>query len=102
MLLPTNNNIGEENLGKKMFMPNPMKTSVEDLLHFEFLGLMMAVCIRTGSVLVLDMPKIFWKRLVGQKIDLNDFEEVDKQFVRRMKEVLTCEREKFGQTPRFW
>lgn len=83
-------------------MPNPSKTSPNDLLHYEFLGLMMAVCIRTGSVLVLDMPKIFWKRLVGQKIDLNDFEEVDKQFVKRMKEILALEEKDFNVMPRFW
>ena len=41
----------------------------------------MGCCIRTGTHLALDLPKIFWKLIVGEQVGDVDLEEVDHQFV---------------------
>jgi hypothetical protein len=41
----------------------------------------MGCCIRTGTHLALDLPKIFWKLIVGEQVADVDLEEVDHQFV---------------------
>jgi hypothetical protein len=51
----------------------------------------MGVCVRTGSNLMLDLPKVVWKRIVGQKFELDDIYEVDLRFVAKMKTVLEAQ-----------
>lgn len=45
-------------------MINPAANTLYDLELFEFLGLLMGCCIRTGVHISVDMPKLFWKSLV--------------------------------------
>lgn len=54
-------------------MLNSEKTSSTFLSHYYFLGVLMGICIRTGAKMILDLPKVFWKQLVGQKINIDDF-----------------------------
>ena len=53
-------------------MLNSEKTSSVHLNQYQFLGVLMGVCIRTGAKMILDLPSIVWKQLVGQKINLDD------------------------------
>ena len=49
----------------------------------------MGVCIRTGANLILDLPQLFWKQLVGQKITLDDLYEIEIKLVNNLKEMLS-------------
>lgn len=40
----------------------------------------MGVCIRTGVNLALDLPPLFWKQIVGEKISPKDLEEIEQSF----------------------
>jgi hypothetical protein len=98
LLVPSANNHAKEKFGGGFFVINPMKdgdqakgSSANDLAHYEFLGLIMGVCVRTGSNLMLDLPKVIWKRIVGQKFELDDIYEVDLRFIEKMKTVLAAE-----------
>jgi other hect domain ubiquitin protein ligase E3 len=98
LLVPSANNHAKEKFGGGFFVVNPLKdgdqakgSSAGDLAHYEFLGLIMGVCVRTGSNLMLDLPKVVWKRIVGQKFELDDIYEVDLRFVAKMKTVLEAQ-----------
>lgn len=47
----------------------------------------MGCCIRTGTHLALDLPKIFWKLIVGEDVGEPDLEEVDHQFVDNLRMI---------------
>ena len=88
--MPTPNNRAAESEGKDKFVINPSRTSSQDLFLYEFLGILMGVCIRTGVHLTLDLPAVFWKPLVGQRMGFEDLMEIDVGFCRLLEFVSTC------------
>jgi hypothetical protein len=61
LLYPCPNNRAGTNIGKDKFVLSPSKTSSNDLSLYEFLGILMGACIRTGAHLDLDLPQFVWK-----------------------------------------
>ena len=61
MLIPSANYKGNELIGKDRFVLSSSRTGQADLGHYEFLGILMGICIRTGANLILDLPQIVWK-----------------------------------------
>lgn len=57
----------------------------------------MGCCIRTGTHLALDLPKIFWKLLVGETVDENDIEETDHQLVETLRMIKDIPNEEMFQ-----
>jgi len=55
----------------------------------------MGVCIRTGATLILDLPTLFWKELVGQKVNLDDFYEIDVRQVNKWRDLLKMDKQTF-------
>lgn len=77
LLCPSPNNDAKLGRGRDKFVVNPSANSSYHLQLFEFLGILMGCSVRTGAHLTLDLPTIFWKQLVSQKIEFDDLEEVD-------------------------
>ena len=102
LLLPCSNQLYNEQEGKDKFMLNSEKTSAADLNLYYFLGVMMGICIRTGAKMILDLPKIVWKQLVGQKINIDDISEVECRFVTMMSQVLMSSKEEYTLNPLHW
>jgi hypothetical protein len=48
----------------------------------------MGVCIRTGAHLNLDLPTFVWKQLVGQKLNIEDINEIDSGFITFIESML--------------
>lgn len=63
--------------GKENFTINPLLTSQRDLSYFNFLGVLMGVCIRTNPVISVNLPTIFWKELTGQRFNHDDLATFD-------------------------
>ncbi|CDW79829.1 hect domain and rcc1-like domain-containing protein [Stylonychia lemnae] len=80
LLNPSANNRAGSNIGKGKFVLSPSKSTSQDLSLFEFLGILMGVCIRTGAHMNLDIPQFVWKQLVGQKLNHEDLIEIDLGF----------------------
>ncbi len=80
---------------REKYVINPSAKSSYQLQLFEFLGILMGECIRTGTHLTLDLPKILWKQLVNQSLTLEDLEEIDKPVFDMIKFVDNCEKEVF-------
>ena len=57
----------------------------------------MGCCIRTGTHLALDLPKIFWKLLVGETVDENDIEATDHQLVETVRMIKDIPNEEMFQ-----
>lgn len=62
---------------------------------FEFLGILMGVCIRTGAHLTLDLPQFVWKQLTGQKLGPEDLIEIDLGFWEKLNQMIRNTDEEF-------
>ena len=61
LLVPSYNMMEREQVGADRFVLNSKRASLKDLGQYYFLGVMMGACIRTGTIMMLDLPKSFWK-----------------------------------------
>lgn len=57
----------------------------------------MGCSFRTSTHLTLDFPRIFWKRVVGLEVFLEDFEFVDKGLFDLLKSLKGCTIEEFNK-----
>lgn len=62
--------------------------SSHELSLFNFLGVLMGVCIRTNTNLAINLPSFVWKQLVGQRLTIDDIEEFDDGIIAELKELL--------------
>lgn len=62
----------------------------------------MGVCIRTGVMLVFDLPQITWKQLVGKNPDINDIFNIEMRFCRKMKGIIDATAENFSELSYYW
>lgn len=84
--------------GKDKWTLNSSSTGSSDLSKYEFLGLLMGCCIRTGAHLTLDLPSFVWKQLAHQVIIPEDLSEVDTGFWNLLKFMLTSEEKIYTDT----
>lgn len=78
LLIPSPNKQSDTGDFKDKLVINPSCTSAYHLQLYEYLGLLMGCAFRTGTFLTLELPTIFWKKLVKQKILEEDIAEIDK------------------------
>lgn len=97
LLCPTVNNFSKLGEGKDKFTIKPSSRSSFQLQMYEFLGLLMGCSIRTGTLLQLDLPRIFWKQLVGQDIYIEDLEEIDAPFCSLLNYISSSSKDDFEQ-----
>jgi hypothetical protein len=65
LLHPTTNNKNSRGEFKDKYTITPSNNSNSALCHYEFLGIIMGICIRTGVHLTLDLCSIIWKKIVN-------------------------------------
>ncbi|KAG7393228.1 E3 ubiquitin-protein ligase mib1 [Phytophthora pseudosyringae] len=85
LFIPTQNNIMKAGEFRERYMPKPSTTSKELLQMFEFAGILMGCCLRTGVRLNLRLAPLVWKMLVKQKLVLVDLESVDHSLCESLK-----------------
>lgn len=57
------------------------KNSSTELGHYEFLGVLFGICIRTGVHIPLDLCQIIWKKLSDTPVTLEDIREMDEVII---------------------
>lgn len=90
LLVPSRNKLRGSLVGKDKFVLSPQRVSQHDLSLYNFLGVLMGVCVRTSTTLSLNLPAIVWKQLVGQRLSLEDIEEFDDGIIAELKDMLNC------------
>jgi hypothetical protein len=58
------------------------------LQYFEFLGTLMGIGIRTGVNLVLDLPQLVWKLLIGSNPTPEDIFQIEYRFYKKISTLL--------------
>ncbi|KAL4158132.1 hypothetical protein PRNP1_003911 [Phytophthora ramorum] len=85
LFIPTQNNVMKAGEFRERYMPKPSSTSKELLQMFEFVGILMGCCLRTGVRLNLRLAPLVWKMLVKQNLVLADLESVDHSLCESLK-----------------
>jgi hypothetical protein len=65
LLMPTSNNLAGKGEFKDKYTFSPSYSTNTALNHYEFLGVLMGICIRTGVHLTLDLCSLIWKKIVN-------------------------------------
>ena len=84
LLCPTQNNVNKKGEYKDKYTINPKS---EEFSQFEFLGILMGLCIRTGVYLPVNLCSLVWKKIIGEKVNKNDVFMFD-EGLSKMGEIL--------------
>ena len=87
LIIETQNNINKKGEFKDLFTINPSYNGINALEQYEFLGVLMGICIRTGVHLTLDLCSLVWKQIVNEKINLEDIFEYDEGLCNIIKTI---------------
>eukprot|EP01125_Pyxidicula_operculata_P017974 TRINITY_DN635_c0_g1_i7.p1 TRINITY_DN635_c0_g1~~TRINITY_DN635_c0_g1_i7.p1 ORF type:complete len:2560 (+),score=862.47 TRINITY_DN635_c0_g1_i7:2323-10002(+) len=93
LLLPCPNAQTKTGKNRDKFIIAPSMKSRMNLKMYRFLGQLMGMSIRTGVLLILDLPSFVWKPILGIPPNMNDLESVDISFVHSMQFFRACARE---------
>ncbi|KAF1334195.1 Hect-domain containing peotein, partial [Globisporangium splendens] len=93
LFIPTQNNVMKIGEYRERYIPKPSSTSKDMLKMYEFVGLLMGCCLRTGVRLNIRLAPIVWKMLVKQSLAFTDLESVDFSLCESLKylEALVAE-----------
>lgn len=84
------NSIGEN---REKFMPNPQAITSKHLKWYTFMGELLGIGLLSKNVLPLDLPSMFWKAVVKEKVNIKDLEAIDQAIYQSMKSLRDIEEE---------
>ena len=87
LLIETQNNINNKGEYKDCYTIIPGYKGINALEQYEFLGVLMGICIRTGVHLTLDLCSLVWKLIANEKIDLEDIFQYDEGIYNIIKTI---------------
>lgn len=67
-----------------VYVPNP---DCHDLYMFTWIGKIMGAALRGANILILCLPALVWKQLVGETVTWSDFRSVDETLVRSLRSL---------------
>lgn len=104
LLLPVPNARNHVGDNRDTFLPNPDATRPVEVQMLEFMGKLLGIAIRSKEYLDLNLPPLFWKKLVGEPVGAADLESVDVVVMQALREVQAAPREHpmFTGAPRFF
>uniref|UniRef100_A0A8C9W0S1 HECT-type E3 ubiquitin transferase n=1 Tax=Scleropages formosus TaxID=113540 RepID=A0A8C9W0S1_SCLFO len=88
LLIHTPNRSADVGSNTDRFLLNPAAVSEEHMVQFRFLGILMAVAIRTKKPLDLHLAPWVWKQLCSIPLSAQDLEEVDLLTYRSLQGIL--------------
>ena len=91
LFIPSRNMQREAGKGKDNLIINPQKTSGNDIDQYHFLGMLMGVCIHTGTNVSIPLPSIVWKYLAGQRLQTEDIQEFDDGIITELEQMIKSE-----------
>ncbi|XP_051786021.1 probable E3 ubiquitin-protein ligase HERC1 isoform X2 [Erpetoichthys calabaricus] len=91
LLIQTPNSIADVGSHTDRFLLNPSAPSEDHMVQFRFLGILMAVAIRTKKPLDLHLAPWVWKQLCSIPLNSQDFEDVDLLNFRSLQGILHLE-----------
>ncbi|XP_059677927.1 E3 ubiquitin-protein ligase HECTD3-like [Gavia stellata] len=89
----TSNQGNSSSDSRDMYVPNP---SCKDFPKYEWIGQLMGAALRSKEFLILALPALVWKQLVGEEVSWSkDFAAVDSELVKLLQVLEGVDREDF-------
>ena len=94
LIIETQNNINNKGEYKDCYTINPSYNGINALEQYEFLGVLMGICIRTGVHLTLDLCSLVWKQIANEKLNFDDIFQYDEGLYNIIKTIYYYEQSK--------
>jgi len=96
LFIPSPNN--ESKLGEYQhgYIIKPSSVSSTLIHHYEFLGILFGICVRTGVCIPLKFPSMFWKALVRQPCTHADLANMDHSTAAVLTVISKCDEKQFS------
>jgi len=73
------------------------RNSFELPLKFELMGIILGLAIYNNHILDIHLPLAFYKKLLGRRVNLDDFEQYDPQVGKSLRSILNYDKEDFEE-----
>jgi hypothetical protein len=87
LLIPTQNHKNDHGLNRDCWTINPSSTSPVHLEMYKFLGALIGMAFRSGHIMDLKFPSIFWKKFIGDPVTLEDLSGSDAYAVQAIRDL---------------
>lgn len=87
LLIPTQNNKNDHGLYRDCWTINPSSNSPSHLEMFKFFGGLLGMAFRSGHVIDIKLPPIFWKKFIGDPLTLEDLSGSDAYAVQAIRDL---------------
>ena len=77
LLVPTQNNKNKHGLYMDCWTINPASTTATHLEMYKFMGALLGMAFRSGTVMDMKLTPLFWKKLAGEQITIEDLKLSD-------------------------
>jgi len=88
LFIPSPNQKNESGLFREKWIINPSAKSTTHLEMFKYFGGLIGYAMRTGEFLNLDLPSIFWKKLLEANVDRKDLELIDRYTIQCLDDII--------------
>eukprot|EP01124_Arcella_intermedia_P003972 TRINITY_DN12251_c0_g1_i1.p1 TRINITY_DN12251_c0_g1~~TRINITY_DN12251_c0_g1_i1.p1 ORF type:complete len:2948 (+),score=773.97 TRINITY_DN12251_c0_g1_i1:1110-8846(+) len=97
LFIKTPNN--EEGIGENQssYKINTSRSSTEDLKLYQFIGILMAIALRTDVTMPFTLPSMFWKYMTSEKPDRYDLEEINYRQISYLAALENDSEKEFGE-----
>lgn len=91
LLIPIPNREEGQGENREKFMPNPRGLTRRYEKWYHFLGILIGVGLLSKNVLPLDLPSLFWKHIVQEKITTEDLQAIDLMQYQSLQSLEVCD-----------
>ena len=85
LFIPCGNQVAKVGDNRDKWVVNPGATSSAQMKAFEFIGALIGMSIRSGILIDLRLPAMFWKNLTEEKVTQNDLRAIDISLIQNIK-----------------
>ena len=96
LLVPTQNNKNKIGEFREKWTVNPGANSTYSHRMYEFLGALIGMSVRSGTLLNLNLPGFIWKQLTDEEVTIDDLNDIDTAAVNMIKDLRTI-RERYSE-----
>lgn len=86
-MIPTPNNKAETGFGRDLWTLNPDANSKDEMGMYDLFGWFLGFSARSCSAMEYKFTPVFWKKLLNEKIELEDFRLFDTIMINQLEQL---------------
>lgn len=95
LFIPTANNKVAFGNSREKWTVNPSSKGPACIQAYEFIGKLIGMCLKSDQILQLDLPSIFWKKLLDMPLRREDLLQVDAFCLNSLDSIISFPKETF-------